>query len=52
MLTLGVEKNHIAEDSKGFLQFVPGNTGSIRDDDSDKLTRTVISGLKRFEFET
>ena len=51
MLTLGVEKNHIAEDSKGLVSFafvLLATLGTFAMTNSDKLTRTVISGLKRF----
>ena len=51
MLTLGVEKNHIAEDSKGLVSFafvLLATLGTFAMTNSDRLTRTVISGLKRF----
>jgi Kef-type K+ transport system membrane component KefB len=51
MLTLGVEKNHIAADSKGLVSFafvLLAALGTFAMTNSDRLTRTVISALKRF----
>ncbi|HET9523801.1 MAG TPA: cation:proton antiporter, partial [Terrimicrobiaceae bacterium] len=51
MLSLGVEKSHIAEDSKGLVSFafvILATLGTFAMTNSDRLTRTAISGLKRF----